>query len=228
MNYAQKAQKIYSKISILALAAFVPLASAAIIPMLNPGSPTATGSNFAFNYTADLQQDERLDPAATLGATCPAPNSAKVQCNPPGTFFTIYDVPDFVSASAPSGWGVVSQLVGMTPSSVNGPSIDLSTVVNVTFVYTGPVIHANGVIVPITGFTIVSKDSLTAQGFFSFQATKDVGANAGNTDQGTGPTTVPSATGGIVGSPVPEPGSILLLGCGLVAIGLCRRLVRRS
>jgi hypothetical protein len=161
MNYAQKAQKICSKISILGLAAFVPLASAAIIPMLNPGGPTASGSNFAFSYTADLQQDERLDPAATAGMTCPGPNGAKVQCNPPGTFFTIYDIPDFVSASAPSGWGVVTQLVGMTPSSINGPSIDMEAVMNVTFVYSGPVLHANGVIVPITGFTIVSKDSLT-------------------------------------------------------------------
>ena len=218
--------KILVKVSILTLATLgVHAANAAIIPVLNSGSPTPSGSNFAFNYTANLQQDERLDPAATSGVTCPGPSNSttNVQCQPPGTFFTIYDVPDFVGASAPSGWMMSHQLLGLTPSSVNGSSIDLPTVVNVTFMYIGPVLHANGVVVPISGFQIISKDNLTVPGFYSFQATKDSGDSAGNTDQGAGPTTVPSITGEI--QTVPETGSLLLLGCGLIALGICRHFV---
>src|SRR5207248_10412294 len=79
---------------------FASFANASLIPAL-VGSPVPTGPNFAFNYQAMLTNTERLDVNATNGVTCPGPSNTKVQCNPAGTFFTIYDIPGFVSASGP-------------------------------------------------------------------------------------------------------------------------------
>jgi hypothetical protein len=209
----------------LALSAFPALTQAAIIPVLL-GSPVPSGSNNAYNYSLRLQQDERLDPAATNGVTCPGPGNTVVQCNPVGTFTTIYDISGFVSASAPANWSVMTQLIGLTPSSVNGSTFDLPNLTNVSFIYNGPVIHSNGVVIPFDGFRIISTLSGTNNGTFSFQATKDVGDAQGQTDQGDGPVTVPG-TGGVIQA-VPEPGSFLLLGLGMVAIGAVRRFAPKN
>ena len=189
-------------------------ANATIIAILNSG-PTPVSGGFAFNYRADLTGDERLDPVATSGQTCPAPGPTLVQCNPPGTFFTVYDIPGFASANTTaSGWFVTTQNVGITPSTINGSSIDNPAIVNVTFTYTGPVVHANGSTVSFTGFQIVSTfNGVNAGGNFSSQATKDAGDSIGNTDQVVGPVSIPAAT-------VPEPGSMALIGAGLIGLAL--------
>jgi len=58
-----------------------------------------------------------------------------VSCSPPGTFFTIYDFAGYMSSSASeSGWGITTQSVGLTPSTLLPP--DDGTLTNITFFYT--------------------------------------------------------------------------------------------
>jgi PEP-CTERM motif-containing protein len=180
-----------------------------------------SGGNFAFNYSANLSGDGRLDPAASSGVTCPGLGGAKVQCNPAGAFFTIYDIGGFQSANvSAANWFATLQFTGITPSSINGSAFDNPGLVNVTFFYTGPVIHANGSLVTFSGFQIVSSlNGVDPNGNFSSQSTKDAGDSTGNTEQVVGPVSVPAGT-------VPEPASMLLIGAGLASLAFVLR--RRS
>jgi len=191
------------------------LANASLIPSLT--SETSSGGNFVFAYSASVSALETLDPAATNGVTCPGPGNTLVLCNPTGTFFTIYDIPGFVSAATTaSGWAVTTQFVGTTPSTINATPFDSPTVTNVTFTYTGPVTPG---LVTIPGFTITSVDSAeNNNGHFSSQDTQNFGPDAGTTNQLDGSVTVPQAT-------VPEPDTLILMGAGLAlaAAGIRRR-----
>jgi hypothetical protein len=202
------------------------LANAALIPVLISG-PTADGVNFSYDYQVDLLPDESMNPTATNGVTCPTPGTALVQCNPTGTFVTIYDIQGFVGASVSvAGWGVTHQLLGSTPSTLIGTVLDDPTLTNVTFFYTGPEVDAFGSEISMTGFQIVSSINGDVKGNFAFQATIDTGKQSGDTDQGDGAVTVPgNATSA---QSTPEPASMALFGGGLILLGFGRRFLRQS
>ena len=186
----------------LAVAAVVGLAGAAhanILASLTSG-PTVDGSNFDYNYAINVSADERLDPTATASN------------NPAGTFFTVYDVQGFISAStSASGWSESATFLGVTPTTQNPP--DSPTLMNVTFTYTGAVVAGY---INIPGFQIISSFDGLYDGFSSAQATKNAGDQNGQSDWNTNPLTVP-------GSSVPEPASLGILGVGSALLLLRRK-----
>jgi hypothetical protein len=125
-----------------------------------------------------------------------------------GDFFTFYDVEGYVagSASGPAGWTASVQNTGITPAGVV-PN-DSATVPNVTFTWggpgslIGPQILGNFSIRSIYPTAVVSARNFAGRG----------------TQQGSG---LPNANLTNVGTPsaTPEPGSMILMGLGLVALG---------
>ena len=201
-------------LKVAGLALMASAAWASLIPSLS--SLTPAGSDFVYTYTAHLSVDEALNPTATNGVTCPAPG-APVQCNPTGTFLTIYDFAGFTgTATAPAGWTLTTSNTGLTPSSIVGGSIDSPGVLNLTFTYTGGNVQGPGDFI----FTANSIFGTTNNnGNFAAQLTKSDLANPGSnglTDQNAGPLPTPAAT-------VPEPASALLIGGGLLLAGCLAR-----
>jgi hypothetical protein len=173
---------------------FSGIVQAGTVEFVGPGPTPIGGGQFRFNYNYFLSASERLDPAATTGVTCPGPNNTLVQCNPTGTFFTIYDIPNLVSVTAPQPWSFTTQLVGVTPSTVEGQEIDNPNLVNVSFFYNGPVIPGPA---DFAGFSIVTTcGGILGNGSFTSQTTKNVAfdPSSGSTLQDVGSVPSPACT----------------------------------
>ena len=213
------------KIAVLSFAAlaFSGLASASITPSLDSGFPTfiSAAVGFQYRYTIAVDALEQLNPVATAGKPC-------TPAAPCGTFFTIYDIAGLLGTNGggappqpqvptvPAGWSYSIQLLGATANPQTTVP-DSASIANVSYIYNGATQVGP---FSLGGFSYYSSIGTTTQnGFFSYQASRQdaLGNVQANTpDTGQGGVTVPLAG-------VPEPGSMLLIGGGLVGLALLRR-----
>ena len=168
-------------------------AHASILPAFNSTSPA--GSNTAFDYTI-------------VFGTAQLPNGQPVERLDTGDFVTIYDIPGFVSATAPAQFSVSVQNLGV--DGISTLPADDPLLPNVTFRYTGATLLAD------TNFpnaVIVSNFGNTATDNYTGETTNNVPPLAGNPIGHIGLTTVPA---------IPEPGAMISVGA-LAGLTLLRR-----
>ena len=168
---------------------------------------TPTGSVFTWSYDVTLGGAETAT-STVPGGSCTG--STATACA--GTFFTIYDFAGYQAgtASAPSGWGVSVQLIGLTPTGQTPDTGDVGAVPNLTFFYTGAQITGPQ---DLGTFSAESSFGNAVMGSYTEQSNSNP---PGTREHGGGLTMVPA-------SAVPEPASLALIGAGLIGLAIGRK-----
>jgi hypothetical protein len=165
---------VLAGISVLAAAGG---AQASLLPAFTGTTPV--GPNTSFNYSLVFATALSPGPVEQLDA---------------GDFVTIYDIPGFVSATAPAGFTVSTQNLGVTAQGTF--PLDDPVVPNVTFSYTGPPITADTV---FPGANIVS---IFGPGGIDNWTSQTTRTSDGSTISHLGFVQVPA---------IPEPSAIIFL-----------------
>src|SRR5688572_6169185 len=147
MEMKQMQTGLLAGISALAAAG---VAQASLLPVFG-GTAAGPGANTTFNYDLSF---------ATAGGP-----GAPVERLETGDFVTIYDIPGFVSATAPANFSVSTQNLG-----VNAPGTapnDDAALTNVTFRFTGASPVGSDTVFPganiVSSFGFVGSDNFTSQ-----------------------------------------------------------------
>jgi hypothetical protein len=200
-------------------------ASAEIHPVLTSVVPSADlglpAGNFVWMYEAGINPNQKVSPEGTAppGAETPEDMNRSLV-----DYLTIYDFGGFTGTVLvdPSLFFMQSLPIGSTPG-LTDPSRDLATIVNVTF-YRNPdgTVEMVGPSVFFFGIESTFGAEAGVLGYFAADATTNApGTGVDNTGvSNVGRVTSPFRAGQ---SAVPEPGTLLLMGSGLIALGIYRR-----
>jgi hypothetical protein len=132
-----------------------------------------------------------------------------------GDYVVMLDFAGLLSGQGPAGWAFSSA------NDVPGQP-DNALIADAMFTYTGPTIVGAPGETSLGTFSVTTSTNGQQQGSYLFETTRTDGGNAGADVQQLGTITIAAGSNSDA-SAVPEPGAMLLVGGGLLAVGLGRK-----